>query len=94
MRRFASIFSTSRMSIVIVSPFYSQQPATKEVVDNFVAGAKATNNIEKKKAEVQDTLAHAQQRMADAQFRAGPQSMKALREVGKLLDEILRAALK
>ena len=25
---------------------------------------------------------------------AGPQSMKALREVGKLLDEILRAALK
>jgi ribose transport system substrate-binding protein len=33
--------STKRVSIVIVSPFYSQQPATKEVVDNFVANAKA-----------------------------------------------------
>lgn len=32
---------SKKVSIVIVSPFYSQQPATKEVVDNFVAGAKA-----------------------------------------------------
>jgi ABC-type sugar transport system substrate-binding protein len=37
----AQAATPAKPSIVIISPFYSTQPTTKEVVDRFVAGAKA-----------------------------------------------------
>ena len=49
-------------------------PIQQEIQKIQVAMMQA--EVEKKKAEVVDTLAHEEQRKADAQFKLGPQSMK------------------